>query len=392
MGKLALTQAAVITPFILIEEATILVEDKIIKAIGTTDSIEVPPEYREINLEGFIVAPGLIDQHLHGGGGAEIMNPTIDSFSEVSRFLATHGITSFLATTITASIDELIAIAETYQKFKQLDYKGAKCLGLHLEGPYLSSDFAGVHSANSLRCPSVEEVINLQQKSDRGIKMITLAPELPGAIGLISSLACSGNIKFSVGHSNATYEETLAAITAGVVCATHCFNQMRPLNHREPGVLGGVLTSESTYIELIVDHQHLHEAIIKMIWKLKGAERIILVSDSMLPTGLTEGIYQTSVGEIHQFNNRLTDSNGRLSGSNITLDKAVKYFWEITGCELTDAFRLATYNPAKMLGINKKKGSLYPGKDADLIVLNSDLDVVMTMVEGEVISGLISID
>ncbi len=391
MRQLALTKAAVLTPFNLIEEATILIDEERIVAVGTTDSIEIPSGFREISLEGLLIAPGFIDQHLHGGGGAEIASGTAESFIETAKFHAAHGTTSFLATTISDSREKLERIAKSYAALDELEYKGARCLGIHLEGPYISTKYPGIHSETHLRLPSVGEVSTLQRLSKGGIKIVTMAPELPGALDVAETLADEGIIS-QIGHSAADFNTTLEAISAGFKGVTHCFNQMTPFHHREPGIIGAALTRPELNVELIADGVHLHKAAIDIVYRAKGPEGIILVSDAMAPAGLLDGYFHTSVGDLTLTMDALRNETGQLAGSALTLDKAVKNIIQYTDCALSEAFRMATYNPARLLGINKRKGSLYPGKDADLVIMTNDLEVIATMVNGEVISGLISLD
>ena len=221
--------------------------------------------------------------------------------------------------------------------------------------------------------------------------MVTMAPELPEALE-IANVLVKKDIVCSIGHSNADYVTALSAVAVGFTGVTHCFNQLRPFHHREPGILGAALTRSELLVEVIADGKHLHEATIDLIWRAKGPDNVILVSDAMAPTGLPDDTYQTTEGELVLSKGSLKNSSGNLAGSVLTLDKALKNFMQATECDLTEAFRTVTYNPARLLGINKTKGSLYPGKDADLVVLNIDLELVMTMVKGEIISGLISID
>lgn len=390
-GELALTKAALLTPFVMFDEATVLVKDGKILAAGPADQISVPSEFREVALEGLMIAPGFIDQHVHGGGGAAVMEGTTDKLVEVARFHITHGTTTFLASAISATQENLVMVAKAFAGMRQKQYKGARCLGLHLEGPFLSGKYYGAHSREVLRNPDLEEVFMLHRLSDFGVKMMTLAPELPGAMEVAAALADKG-ILCAIGHSDADYETTITAITNGFSNITHCFNQLRGFHHREPGVLGAALLRPELSVELIADGIHIHPATLELVMKVKGPEKIILVSDAMSPTGMPNGKYQTSEGELTLYKGSLTNQNGNLAGSVLTLERAVKNFMDFTGCELTDALRMATYNPAKYLGINKRKGSLYPGKDADLVALTPDLDVVMTMVEGEIISGLISLN
>lgn len=391
MQQLALTKATLITPFSIIENAIVLINERVIEAAGPAASIQIPTGYREISLEGLIVAPGFIDLHLHGGNGAEVMAAIPSSLEEMARFYATHGVTSFLATTLTANPDQLLAVAHSYGFLNNSNYKGAKCLGLHLEGPYLSPKFAGMHALTELRPPSLDEIQQVHRASNNGLRMITMAPELDGALEIAAELVKKG-IVCAIGHSNSSYETGLKAIEAGFSSVTHCFNQLPPFNHHDPGVLGVVLTRPEFTVELIADGIHLHPAVVDTVWRLKGPENIILVTDAMSPTGMPDGNYQSLSGELIVTAGLVRNEAGRLAGSVLTLDAAVKNMMKFTECSLNDAFRMITYNPAKLLGINKHKGSLYPGKDADLVVLTTDLEVIMTMVGGEVISGLISIN
>lgn len=390
MQALALTKAALCTPFHLHEEATVLIDQGKIIAAGPSAAITIPACYREVPLEGLVLAPGLIDQHLHGGGGAAVMDGEPDALIEMAKYHATHGVTSFLATTTSGSRDQLVKVAKAYARLSELQYKGAQCLGVHLEGPYLAPGRAGVHRQDTLRAPSSEEIATLHQLSGNGIRMVTMAPELPGAVETAVAIQTKGIIA-AIGHSEADYEATKVAIERGFACVAHCCNQLGVLHHREPGVLGAVLADPDLPVEMIVDGQHLHPAMVQILWKLKGPEQLILISDAMPPAGLPDGSYQLPEGVIRLHQNRLENATGQLAGSVISLDAAVRNTFEILQCELTEALRMATYNPARLLGVNKSKGSVYPGKDADIIALTPDLDVVMTMVKGEVISGLISL-
>jgi N-acetylglucosamine-6-phosphate deacetylase len=195
----------------------------------------------------------------------------------------------------------------------------------------------------------------------------------------------------SIGHSDADYEMTCQATESGFICVTHCFNGLRPWHHRDPGTVGAALTTDALTAEVIADGVHLHPAALELLWRAKGVQRLILVSDGMAPAGCGDGLFATYCGPLRVKGGRLTTATGNLAGSNLTLEQTVKNFWEFTSCELTDAFRMATYNPAKLLGIEADKGSLAPGKDADLIALTPEFDVVLTMVGGEIISGLIAV-
>ena len=377
LGQYALTKAAMVTPFNLIEDAVVIVDGDKILAAGPAITTAIPSGFREVPLEGLLIAPGFIDQHLHGGGGHDVMTGTAECLAEIAKFHATHGTTAFLATTVSASPEHLIKIAGAYASLNNTPYKGARCLGLHLEGPYLSSKYAGATDTGLLRNPSFGEIQSLQRISNSGIRLVTMAPELDGAIAVAQSLTKSG-IACAIGHSDADYELTVKAINTGFGSVTHCFNQLHPLDHQEPGAMGAALTRPELVVELIADGIHIHRSILDLVWRLKGADGIILVSDAMMPVGMPQSA--------------LPVNGGKPAGSSLTLESAIRKMMESTDCGLTDVFRMVTYNPARLLGINKHKGSLYPGKDADLVVLTTDLEVVMTMVEGEVISGLIRLD
>ncbi|HEX3044306.1 MAG TPA: N-acetylglucosamine-6-phosphate deacetylase [Bacillota bacterium] len=390
MNQLALTKATMISPFNLVEDAVVLIKDKKVLAAGSPSSVKIPPEFQEISLDGLLLAPGFIDQHVHGGGGASVMSGTAESLDEISRFYATHGTTSFLATTISGTTEQIDNVACAYKTLISRDYKGARCLGLHLEGPFISPYFAGSHPPETLRQPSWEEIASIHKLSNSGVKLVTLAPEIAGASELAAALA-KANITCAIGHSNADYETTINAISLGFRSVTHCYNQLTPFNHYAPGVIGAAFTNDHLSIELVLDEVHLHHSAVEIAWRCKGPEGIILVTNAMAPTGMPDGLYATPDGDLTLAGGAVRNQSGKLAGSVLTMERAVKKMLDITECSLTDAFRMATYNPAKLLGLNKHKGSIYPGKDADLIALTTDLEVIMTMIGGEVISGLISI-
>lgn len=376
MPKLALTKAFIITPFHLIEDGTVLINDSIIESVGPSHDINIPFDYRELSMEGLIIAPGLIDLHFHGNRKEAVMDGTRTCLENLARFQAVHGVTSFLATTGTAPWDQLISVASAYNDLQKSEYQGARCLGIHMEGPYLSPKFSGVHSHSYLRQPSFEEISILNRVSQSGIKLITMAPELSGATVVAFALYKEG-IKLSIGHSNADYETVNMAIRVGFTGVTHCFEHLRPFELNEPGVIGGVLTRPEFWAEVIVNEKRVHRATLELLLKTKGFERLILASNGNPDFERKNGA-QSVCQDIQP-------------EDGATLDQSLRDFLKITDCDVTDAFRLATYNPARRMGINKTKGSLYPGKDADLIVLTPEFDIVMTMVEGKIISGLITL-
>ena len=296
MGQYALTKAAMVTPFNLIEDAVVIVDGDKILAAGPAITTAIPSGFREVPLEGLLIAPGFIDQHLHGGGGHDVMTGTAECLAEIAKFHATHGTTAFLATTVSASPEHLIKIAGAYASLNNTPYKGARCLGLHLEGPYLSSKYAGATDTGLLRNPSFGEIQSLQRISNSGIRLVTMAPELDGAIAVAQSLTKSG-IACAIGHSDADYELTVKAINTGFGSVTHCFNQLHPLDHQEPGAMGAALTRPELVVELIADGIHIHRSILDLVWRLKGADGIILVSDAMMPVGMPQSALPVNGGK-----------------------------------------------------------------------------------------------
>ena len=376
MARLALTGTCIYSPFQLLEDGVILICDSKIEAVGPAPLIKIPAAYRQIPLEGFIVTPGFIDIHFHSNGNASVMDGSAAGLAELARFQATHGVTSFLATALTAPLRQLTEVVQSYAELNCSDYKGARCLGLNLEEPFMTSEYTGNYPAEQIRFPSYQDVVALQRKCENGIKALTMAPEAPEALEAAVQLYKEGIIP-SIGRSKADYETVIRATMAGFSGVSHCFQDLRLLNPREPGVIGGALTLTELMVEMVCDGIALHPAIVNILWRLKGPDGLILVSDYM--------------GPVEQKSEQRSISVKEPCGGLLTIEKSLPNFLATTRCKITEALRMVTYNPAKYLGINKRKGSLYPGKDADIVVLTSDFDVVMTMVQGETISGLISI-
>lgn len=371
MRQLALTRAAVLTPFEFIEEATVLIRQGRIISIGA-GRVGIPEGFREISLEGLILTPGLIDICLHSRGEAAAMSGDVASLSEMARFSATHGVTSFLATITSVTNEQLHSVAAAYSKLVHSDYKGSRCLGLHLEfgGGAVET---GMGQNVSLPALTVAEVERLQQISNFGIKKITLDPQMPGASELAAQMVRRG-ITCSIGRSRADFATTVAAVENGFSSVTHCFEQLRPFNCLKPGVVGAAMLHKGLTVEIIADERQIHPATLELVWRLKGRDGIILTSAAMTSTGSAKEEGPAGIGD-----------------NPVTLEQVVRNFWQSTGCELSEAFCMATYNPAKQLGLSDFKGSLAPGKDADIIAVTPDFDVVMTMIAGEIISGLIAV-
>ncbi|HDI11393.1 MAG TPA: N-acetylglucosamine-6-phosphate deacetylase [Candidatus Acetothermia bacterium] len=324
------------------------------------------------------VAPGFIDLQVNGGAGHNFEDATPREIRKIVDFYVSHGTTGLLPTTVTAPIAE---IRETISRVKEANRPAV--LGMHIEGPFISNERKGAQNPEHILDPSVEKFNELVEGHEGFIKIVTLAPERPGANQLITRVREIGAVP-SLGHSDATYEQALAAIERGIGLFTHMFNAMREFHHRAPGAVGAALDSD-VYVELICDGIHVHPAAVRLVARAKGVDRICLVTDAFSATGLPDGEY--SLGGLPVFVRggvaRLPD--GTLAGSTLTMDRAVKNFMEFTGCSLPEAVRCASLNPARLLGIDDRKGSLEVGKDADLVIFDEDLTVHYTILGGEVV-------
>lgn len=359
----------------------VIIEGGIIKNVMLADGIKafLPAKLYEFP-EDYYLIPGLIDLHIHGANGHDVMDGTAKALTEISHALAAEGVTGFLATTMTAAHDHIgLVLGEIANALS--DKKGAAILGAHLEGPFISPDKIGAQKYEAIEIPDIDLITHWQTLAKGAIKLVTLAPELPGALQLIKALNDMGII-VSAGHTNATYAETNHAIKAGCAHATHLFNAMRGIHQREPGAVGALLLSEDINAELIVDGLHLHPAIVEMALRLKGKDKLLLVTDAMRAKCLGEGQYDLGGQMVAVKGNAAMLADGTLAGSTLCMPEAIKNMVQFTQCSLADAIYMASYNPARVLGMENRKGSIANGKEADMVVMNSAFDVVMTMRAG----------
>jgi len=328
----------------------------------------------ELDFPGATLAPAFVDVHIHGAAGHDVMEATPEALKAVGGFLATRGTGSYLATTVTAPLDTTLRAVEGLARLiakPELLETGkarAKPVGIHLEGPFLSPKKCGVQPVEHMLAPDIQVFDRLFEAAEGRVRLMTLAPEMPGAVELTRHATGRG-VRVSVGHSNATAAETRAAIEAGATSATHTFNAMRPLDHREPGILGVVLTTGSVYAELICDGIHTAPEIVRLWFSAKGPERGILVTDAMSATGMPNGEYTLGGFAVHVADGRAT-ARGVLAGSVLTLDRALKNFVEFTGAPIEQALRLLTSNPAAMTGLGDGAGSVVVGGPADLVAVD----------------------
>jgi N-acetylglucosamine-6-phosphate deacetylase len=331
-----------------------------------------------------ILTPTFLDLHIHGAAGHDVMQPDPEGLARMQRFLAARGTGHYLATTVTASIDDTLraldAIARAIEAPTPQDE--ATPIGIHLEGPFLSHAKRGVHPPELLQPPSIALFDRFQQAARGHIKLLTIAPEVPGALDLIAHAASFG-IKASLGHSNATAAEAEAGIRAGASSATHTFNAMRPLDHREPGIAGVVLDEQKLYSELICDGVHVAPALVRLWLRLKQ-DKAILVTDAISATGLPDGPTTLAGLPVTVANGRasLTQAPETLAGSVLTLDRAVQNLQAFTGCPLEQAVRCASSQPAAMLGVADSIASLRPGQPASFNQYSADGSLEATYLHG----------
>ncbi len=337
-----------------------------------------------IDVGGAWVVPGYIDTHVHGGGGAQCTTADPDEIEAVARFHAAHGTTALLPTTVAAPIDELVvALGAIAGARRRGPGGGAVVLGAHLEGPFLSPARPGAMEPAAFRNPDPRVVERLLGAQPDLVRFMTFAPELTGALDLVRTLV-QADVVASVGHSDASYEQTLDAVSAGARAVTHLFNAMRPWHHRRPGVVGAALDLPQVSAELICDGAHVAPAALRLAYRAKGRDRIRLVTDAMQAAGMPDGDYRLGAARVTVTDGQATrPDGGSLAGSTITMQGAVRNAVRFLGVSVEDAVALASTNPARLLGLQARKGAIAAGMDADLTVLDDDLQVCGTLVAGE---------
>lgn len=380
--KLVIKNARILTPNEILKDYGVVVENGKIKDIAKSSELEKDFD-KIIDAQGNYLAPGFIDIHNHGNFGHDVMEATPEALDSIASFHIKNGVTSFLATTMTASKEEIERALQNIRDHKNSDDK-AKVLGVYLEGPFFSSEKKGAQAAKHLRNPDIKLIDAFIKASGNTIKIVALAPELPGARELIAYLK-KQDITTTLAHTNADYVIAKDAINAGAILATHVFNAMKSFSHREPGVVGAVLADDRVFCEMICDAIHLHPATMKLVEKAKGPERLILVSDAMMAAGLSDGDYSLGGQRVIVKNGEARLQDGTLAGSILTLNRAVYNMINLLGVSLKDAVKMATLNPAKAIGIDDKKGSIEIGKDADIIIFDENINILKVILGGKIL-------
>lgn len=377
-AQLLTTKGEVAEPFVVIEDGAVV-------EIGRMTATPLP-HGEMLNFPGAVILPAFFDVHIHGSAGHDVMEGTPEALGAIGGFLARHGVGSYLATTVTADMDmtlrSLEKLARAIRRNQPADQPGAQPVGIHLEGPFLSPHKRGAHPERLLQKPSVQLLDRMWQAAEGQVRLLTIAPELPGADETIAHAVKLG-IRVSLGHSNATLSEARRGVELGAASATHTFNAMRSFDHREPGLVGEVLTNDELFAELICDGLHVEPTAVRVYWKMKGRERGILITDAMSAAGMPDGPYKLGELDVRVENGRCLIEENTLAGSTLTLDAGLRNFSAFTGASLTEIFPLATHNPARMIGLENRIGDIAVGRSADFAVLSPERKVMQTFLRGK---------
>jgi N-acetylglucosamine-6-phosphate deacetylase len=380
---LAIDAGRLFTPFAEFSPGRLIIHKGVIEEVGSANSVAVPSRAEVIDASQYIVTPGFIDSHIHGCGGADIMEGSYDSLNAVSRIVARHGTTSFLPTTVSSPQEVLGAAVEKIGSLLGRTFDGAQPLGIHLEGPFISTAMRGTHSASNIVAPDAELLKRWSLLSKNTIRLITIAPELAGIDSVIGAAGEAG-ITIAMGHSNASFEEAHGAASLGVCYAVHTFNAMRRFNHRDPGIVGSVLSDDRIFAEIIADGIHVSPSVVRVFARAKGKSRVILITDAISAADMPDGRYALGAAAIEVVDGVCRDSEGRLAGSTLSQEVALKNFIEWSSWCFEDALQGLTSNPAQALKL-EKKGVLAPGADADVAILDEQCRVLKTFVEGKLV-------
>lgn len=367
-------------PHQILPSATVWISNGKLKRIEPTQELDkIESDAELIDGNGMWLIPGMIDVHIHGANGYDMMDGTEDSIQEVSRACVATGCTSFLATSVSSTIEDLLNMIRSVKSVIGRE-QGARIAGIHLEGPYLNPKRKGMQNEKYLRHPNLDEMKFIFQEAGSLIKMVTIAPELPGGLELISFLK-EHDVVIAVAHSDATYEEAKLAFAAGASHVTHCFNGMRPIHHRDPGLIVAAFEESHVSLQAIVDQVHLHPAIVRLMHRLKGPEGMVLITDALQAMGLGDGNYIFGGHHVTVSEGIARLADGTLASSTVTMNEALR-LTEANGNSMEDAVHMASTTPARILGLSHK-GKIEVGYDADLVLMDERYQVQWTMIEGK---------
>lgn len=335
--------------------------------------------------EGKKVVPGFIDVHSHGAVGVDVNAATAEELEKIGHFMATQGTTSWLCSVLTDTKEQTLWCIDEFKKHKEMEGNGANLLGIHLEGPFLAKEFKGAMPEHLLRDADVELLEEYQEAAEGDIRYLTVSPEIDGIVDAIPAIKDLG-IVVAIGHSGADYDTSMKAIENGAASCTHIFNAMKLLHQHFPAIMGAALESD-IYCEAICDGRHLHPGVVRLLLKTKGLDKVVAITDSIMAAGLPDGNYKLGVNDVVVVEgDAKLASNGVRAGSTLTTGQALKNIMAFTGRPLEEVLKLLTENPAKLIGVFDKKGSISEGKDADIVVLDEENQVTDTFVMGKQIS------
>jgi N-acetylglucosamine-6-phosphate deacetylase len=391
-GPQVLMAGQIVAPGEIIRDGVVVVDDRKIAAVGQRGEVQVPERAALLDFGDRIIAPGLIDVHIHGFAGASVGESVSDTL-QVARAIARNGTTAFLPTAgFAPTLNEMLSSLETIAQAIDVDSGGAEMLGIHFEAPFLSRAGkgpwdryppAGVSAGAMARDPSVEELYLMVEAANGYIKIMDIAPELDGALGVIREMSRLGIVP-SAAHTAANYDQVVAAIEAGLKSAAHLYNGMRRQDHREPGVIEAVLSRDELMAEIIGDCVHVHPPAVDIAVRCKGTQRVVVVTDNTEFAGLPNGTYKDATGrDVVKDDEKVHIPGWTLVGSVSPLNRNVRNMVTRVGRSLPEAIEMASLNPARLVGFADRKGSLQVGKDADLIVIDDHINVYATMVGGD---------
>ncbi len=381
---IVLANARVVTPRRVLWPGWVSVDGTRIAGVGAGD----PPSLDGVvhDLDGAHVLPGFVDLHMHGGGGAQITTDDPDEIIAAIRFHQRHGTTRTLASLVTDQLDRMAASIGTIAEIIAGDGADGSIAGVHLEGPFLNPAKKGSHHAEYLLAPDPVALRHLLRAGAGTVRVVTLAPELPGGLDLVREIAAAGVIP-AVGHTDATFGQARQAFSTGARLATHLFNAMRPFHHRDPGPAGAALADETVVCELINDGVHVHDDAVRIATAAAGPERIAFVTDATPAAGMTDGQFHLGPVPVFAREGKVTLRDGTIAGSTLTMDAALRHAVHCVGLPIHHAAIAAATTPATLLGMADRTGSVHPGKDADLMVLDAGLRVKAVVVRGTVRHG-----
>ena len=370
----------IITPDEVLKGYGVLIKEGIISNIDLEEKLS-GENHELINGQGNYLSPGFIDIHNHGNSGFDIMESTQEALEEISKYHIKNGVTSYLASILSAPYDGILKAIENILTYKNRDDR-ANLIGIHLEGPFFNKEKKGAQPQEHIKEADLKMMKEILKASKNKMKMVSLAPELPGAFEIIRYLK-ENNIRVAMAHTNATFEEGKLAIECGARVATHLFNGMRNFNHRQPGIVGAALTDDRVYCEIIYDRVHLHDGTVDLTLKAKGYDKTILVSDAIRAAGLTDGVYELGGQMVKVKNGVARLGTGTLAGSTLNLRTAVYNMVKYLDVPIHQAVKMASLNPAKAINIDDKLGSIEIGKKANLILFDRDINIKKRIINGK---------